>query len=77
MMEINLLTIRKWQNYSRMLLSGSLASAQTPELSAVRLNRAIERLCLLRREPLCSYRHFKVLVHYYVFGPGYRAVHYS
>lgn len=61
MVEINLLTIRKWQNYSWMLLSGSSASLQTPELSTVRLNRAIERLCLLRRELLCSYRHFKVL----------------
>lgn len=41
MIEVNLATI-KWHSYSWMLLSSCLASAQAPELSAVRLNRAIE-----------------------------------
>lgn len=31
----------------------------------------------LQRELLCNYRPFKVHIHYYVFGPGYQAVHYS
>lgn len=41
MMEVNLATV-KWHSYSWMLLSSSLASAQAPELSAVRLNTTIE-----------------------------------
>lgn len=40
MTEVNLAAV-KWHSYSWTLLSSDLASAQTPELSAVKLNRAI------------------------------------
>lgn len=40
-MEVNLAAVKQ-HGYSWMLLSNSLASAKAPDLSAVRLNRAIE-----------------------------------
>lgn len=41
MIEVNLAAVQ-WHSYSWMLLSSSLVSAQAPELSAVRLSRAVE-----------------------------------